>query len=419
MTRDSKGRQKSKCKEVIVKEKMTAAPRAPRRKGQSSKGGGRRKDARWNFSLHDMNVLGVGTLGGISMGSGDGKRSRTRDDELQNLGADTIISVDDSGGSLNKDSQVFEMDELVATIDGDTAFTVLSFPLNAGLAGTTPWLSALASQYERYEFLVFDAYYKSTVSGYATSGQIGRVTFAVDYDSLSAPPTTQKEVSSIDPHVDFMPMNNAILRLARKRMAAPEGKFVRTGLLPAGSGASAYDSGVLYVSVGGTTDTNQIGELHVRYKVRLFNPRLPESVPRMPNFFVSQAELSGATTLSASTAAPFVSFADNGLGLADPVAGVFTLPPGNFLIEFFSRYTASGGNITQATLSINVDGDTLTTGGAQDILVCATGAGITKSVCRASLYLQVDGSAEVKAMYLNTQTAGTQTGDFTARISLI
>jgi len=244
-----------------------------------------------------------------------------------------------------KKEQVVEEDEVISVVTGDSGFASESWQIQPGQVGTFPWLSRIGVLYERYRFEYLEVYYKPMVSGYSTEGQTGKVVIAADYDAAGSPPSILREAETMDPHVDGMPYQEMHLSLATARLTPPGGLFVRPGNLPAGTDVKTYDAGRIYFCAAGTNSSATVGELRVRYKVRFFNPRLPESVPVIANHIWTHASnLVVATTSGAHTVIPFSSgnFNPNGLNLS-VTAGVFTLPAGILKFALTWSFNHTGG----------------------------------------------------------------------------
>jgi hypothetical protein len=179
--------------------------------------------------------------------------------------------------------QIVEEDEVIGIISGTTGFGSTIFPLQPGLVSTFPWLSQVAALYQRYSFESLVLYYKPIVSGFATAGQTGKVILSTDYDSAAGDLTSYRNAETMDPHADGMPYEAIELILDPKRLSQGKlGKFVRRGPVPPNTDVKTYDSGNLYISTQGNATLDDIGELRVAYRVRLMNPRLPDTPTAMP-----------------------------------------------------------------------------------------------------------------------------------------
>jgi len=268
----------------------------------------------------------------------------------------------DNNTSLARRPQVIEQDEVIGIISGSNpgAFVSSVFAINPGQVSTFPWAAALAQLYERYRIEMLEFYYKPIVSGFAPSGQIGKVILSADYDAASALLTSYRQAESMDPHADGMPYEEICLRLDPRRCTGIDGKFVRQGILPAGNDIKTYDAGQLFVSVQGTTDLNPIGELRVRYRVSMMNPRLLNTGPANAQFVSAVVNASASTALVTGTPKAValdtvLSNPGNGIGVVVG-SNVATLHAGQYIISWVVQYGASGNVITSTASWVSRNG---------------------------------------------------------------
>jgi hypothetical protein len=172
-------------------------------------------------------------------------------------------------------SQVIEEDEYIGEVAGSVAFATTGYACNPGQALVFPWGNKVASLYEEYEFEMLEFYYKREVSEFSTNGQAGKVMLSFDFNAGDPAPLSKQQVEDSVPHVDGMPCTPVIrlpidCALLRRNL----GKFVRAGAQPANTDIKTFDAGRLYVSTFGNTNTSTIGELRVRYRVKLIKPVL-------------------------------------------------------------------------------------------------------------------------------------------------
>lgn len=180
--------------------------------------------------------------------------------------------------TTNRRIQVIEEDEFIADVNGSVNFATTQFAVNPGQSAVFPWGSRPSSNYSEYQFEYLEFYYKPEVSGFATQGQTGKVILSFDYDATATVPTTKQQVEAIDPHVDSLPCEAIKLVVDCAQIHKGDSKYVRPGTQPANTDLKTYDAGVLSVSTIGEANTTLIGELHVRYRVRLEKPLLDPAV---------------------------------------------------------------------------------------------------------------------------------------------
>jgi hypothetical protein len=178
----------------------------------------------------------------------------------------------------NVRSQLIVEDEFITDVVGSQDFATTAYPINPGQAGVFPWGSKIAALYEKYEFEYLEFYYKPIVNAFASQGGFGKVMLSAIYDALGTSPATKQQVEDSAPHSDCMPYESASLRLDRAQLRGLSGgKYVRPGAQPANSDLRVYDGGKFFFSTAQFSATGigtAIGELRVRYKVRVSYPLL-------------------------------------------------------------------------------------------------------------------------------------------------
>jgi len=201
--------------------------------------------------------------------------------------------------ATSRRAQTIEEDEYIGEVLSSTGFATTQYSANPGQPNTFPWGNRISQLYEEYEFEFLEFYYKREVSEFATAGTVGKVMLSFDYDASDIAPTTKQIVEDTVPHADGMPADPVIrLPIDCARMKKNPGKFVRPGAQPANTDIKTYDCGNLYVSTSGNQSTGAtLGELHVRYRVKLSEPILEAGIV--------QGGAMHFTSLTASTANNF------------------------------------------------------------------------------------------------------------------
>jgi len=270
-----------------------------------------------------------------------------------------------STGLRSKRECVVEEDEYIGAISGSVSFANTSYAINPGQATTFPWLSVQAKQWEKYRFEFLEFYYKREVSEFATNGTTGKVIMSVDFDASDAAPSSKTQMEDSDPRVDFMPSENGRmpLRSADLHSLYPT-LYVRPGGLPGSSDIKTYDAGNLNVATQGNQDTTEIGELRVRYRVRLSVPVLDSEVSIPKNNSVAFFKtLSAGLTTGVAYTLTWSQESANGIGAVN-TAGSIVLPAGNYLVDVNASYAALGSatnfSLTVAKNAVTVDTSLLT-----------------------------------------------------------
>jgi len=256
------------------------------------------------------------------------------------------------------------IDEDVGIISGNTGFGVEVLALNPGSPTTFPFVARIAQNYERYEFESLSFHYKPSVSVFATTGQQGFVGISATMDSAQAAPTAQNQADILyhSPIVETaFPTSISIPKSFLQSKSLREKFFVRqNGNIPGGNDPHTYDCGQLFVWTNGQTNGNQIGLLRVTGSVKLSNPALDFGVTAgaLPNYTVSLFTNVNFIIAASGVAfnIPFPTAQFNNLGITvDATNTIFTLPPGNFNIDFSGDVDLSAaGNGTGLTAQYNV-----------------------------------------------------------------
>jgi len=250
-------------------------------------------------------------------------------------------------------SQVIEEDEYIGEVAGSVAFATTGYACNPGQALVFPWGNKVASLYEEYEFEMLEFYYKREVSEFSTNGQAGKVMLSFDFNAGDPAPLSKQQVEDSVPHSDGMPCTPVVrLPIDCALLRRNPGKFVRAGAQPANTDIKTFDAGRLYVSTFGNANTSTIGELRVRYRVKLIKPVLEfASGDGGAVHFSSIA----ATTADNFAGAELQSGGTPGLLGITAAANVVTLPagiPGNYMLTLAvagatsasqPAFTVSGG----------------------------------------------------------------------------
>lgn len=175
----------------------------------------------------------------------------------------------EQNSSFGQGSQTISQDELVGTVQMTQAFRCISYEVQPGLSENYPWLSQVASLYQKYVIEDMVYYYKPLVSQYAPLGQQGRIVLSFDTDAAASPLTSLQQAEGMSPHSDGIPFERINLRLP-KRASAP--LYVRNATPPYGTDVKTYDAGKLFLCTEGGKSDEMSGELRVKYVVRLLLP---------------------------------------------------------------------------------------------------------------------------------------------------
>jgi hypothetical protein len=170
----------------------------------------------------------------------------------------TYESSQNKVGRVEAGTDIIESEVL-----GDNNFTTLGYAINPGIALRFPALSQEAKRFDCYEFTELSFRFVGTTVISTTVGQIG---LAFDPNPHSQAPTTQAKFSAYECHVaSSVYRPDGLTLTVPKRMLAGR-RYVRYGI--EGNSLFQYDPGMLVIMVRDEADSDPIGYVEVRYKVR-------------------------------------------------------------------------------------------------------------------------------------------------------
>lgn len=261
-------------------------------------------------------------------------------------------STKNTSSPRTRRSLLLEEDEYIGEVSSNPSntFQVDSFPVNIGQSKTFPWGSGVAkNNFEKYIFEYLEFYFKREVSEFAPNGSSGKVILSFISDASAGLPSNKQQMEDTFPHSDGMPSENIRLVIPSDMLKRlNDGHFIRPGGLPGSADIKTYDLGQFFIASQGITNASALlGELHVKYKCRVFYPILegPSLAPvntRVAAFYVSTA--GEAITSDTQYTVQFAS-ADpvNGLSAVN-TAGNFVLPVGNYLVSSTLILRVAGGD---------------------------------------------------------------------------
>jgi len=267
---------------------------------------------------------------------------------------------------------------------------------------------------KKYEFEFLEFYYKREVSEFATNGQVGKVMLSFDPDASDGPPSTKQNVEDSDPHVDGMPCENIILVVPPRMLKTlNDAHYVRPAGLPGGNDIKTFDVGNLFVSTQGIVNNVEIGELHVRYRVRLSIPVLPNSVAAPANNSVSMFQSTSAQTFTTAVATTSLNATatTNGLNVVN-TAGSMVPPIGNYLVTWEGTFVDSS---SEAFAIVNdFKKNTVSTLISNNRFLSVTSLGANQAVSLSgTAFVSANGTDAFTHTITLTGAAGTLTGSTT------
>nr|QKV51212.1 putative capsid protein [Crucivirus sp.] len=267
--------------------------------------------------------------------------------------------------------------EFIQDIVGSTSFNIQGFGINAGLAGTFPWLSQLAVNFEQYVVrgMVFE--FKTTSATSLASGTntaMGTVIMATEYNSSATNPASGGALFSSKAQMEnhefctsSIPSQSFIHAIECARGETPVScLYVRPGTVPSGTDQRLYDLGTFEIATVGMQAANIVGELWCTYDIELLKPVLYDAVGL--GILTDHYQLPVATVSTASpfgTTYPVAKVASSSLGSTITGTTIINLPYSSVYQSYFLVYAVKGAStvlttaIPQPTYSTGVSAPSL------------------------------------------------------------
>ncbi len=299
--------------------------------------------------------------------------------------------------------------EYVGEISGSIGFAVTQYPVNPGQVALFPWLSTIASRFERYRFHKLKFLYRTEKS----TATDGTVMFAVDYDASDAPPTSKTQLLQNEDKERKAPWQEFDMECTSQNLMHTDGLFIRPGMKPGGTDIKTYDVGNLLVATQGMSGTSAVGELWVDYDVELLTPVLESSTAPVA---LDVSQFSSASPQAFTSTVPTVVLlgtADvNGLGVVNNL-GTMTLPAGNYLL--IGSAEVAGTDVNNMTLRFLKNGAAIA---PSQLTSVNSGAADTSSSLTVHCYVSSSGSDTI-ALQVTANVTGSPTVDGTVDILAI
>lgn len=204
----------------------------------------------------------------------------------------------------------FQHREYLQDLLSSTTFNNVTYALNPGLASSFPFLSAIASNFEKYRWHGLSFYYR-TMSGTAvgsTSTALGTIVMATQYNALASAFQNKAEMENAQGANSGAPCYDLIHGVECAPKETPiERLYVRTGGVPSGADQRLYDLGEFNIAVVGcqSASNNTVGELWVTYDVELIQPKVPSgaglNLALTDHFVLPAAGISSSAYFSTAT----------------------------------------------------------------------------------------------------------------------
>lgn len=182
------------------------------------------------------------------------------------------------------------------------------YNVNPGLHSFSPFLSAIASNYEKYAIRGMAFEFVSATSPYASSGSLGTWMMAMEYNAASSAFTSKLAMENSDQCISARLDHCGMYGIECKPGSfATDWLYVRSALnpvsIPSGTPINFVDAGLFqFAMVSSIPAGLNMGELWVTYDIELANPRL-QTVGSLDNILYmpfSQYSADGAMYLPAT-----------------------------------------------------------------------------------------------------------------------
>jgi hypothetical protein len=170
------------------------------------------------------------------------------------------------------DRMVVAHSEYIGDIIGTTASFGIArtVALNPGIAASFPWLNQIASRYESYKFrklhFRFNTERPTTESGY--------IALVPDYDPTDPQPVDKVSAFQYASVAKAAPWQNLLQVSSSADLSRRKTYFNRLGAIMADENISLFDTGNMFVCVGGNSGTVNLGQLWCDYEVEFMTPQL-------------------------------------------------------------------------------------------------------------------------------------------------
>lgn len=191
--------------------------------------------------------------------------------------------------------------------------------LNPGMINSFPWLNEIASRFENYKFKKLNVRFlterPTTESGY--------VAIVPDYDPHDLQPVSKTAAFQYQGVAKCAPWEN-MTQVNAKPNLHKVGKefFVRQGILPGATDIALYDTGNIFICVGGNSGAVTLGEIWIDYEVELYTPQLDSSYGTSRSGYIDgQTLMTGLQPLGVS---PLIKFSRDQLCTYNDTTGYLT-----------------------------------------------------------------------------------------------
>jgi len=230
---------------------------------------------------------------------------------------------------------VFKKREFISNILATEDFTAVKFSFNPGISTSFPWLSGVATSFEKYVVKNVRFYFETSCPTIVA----GTVMMAPEFNVTDPIPESKQELLEYAYATRSPIWQNFEVKLQSKDIMSYKDYYIRGGMVPEGNDPRLYDPFYWIVAVDGAPDSiNDIGELWIEYEIELSLPQRINNFGYISNFKQFDLGPSGVNdtftlgqtvTLEAGTANVLIT-QDN--------LGYFTFPEGFSGIMYYTVF---------------------------------------------------------------------------------
>lgn len=188
-----------------------------------------------------------------------------------------VVTNSTSPPSFGSNRTIIRHREFIGNILGSTTFSINKWNVNPGDETTFPWLSTLATNYEKYRPIGIIFEFKSTSANAlnSTNTALGTVMMAPRYNAItSSEPSSKMEMLQIENCVSICPAESAMCGVECAKNYNPLGVLYVRRQLGDIDNEQMYDFCDFYLATEGMQAVATIGELWITYEIELLTPIL-------------------------------------------------------------------------------------------------------------------------------------------------
>lgn len=184
-------------------------------------------------------------------------------------------------GSAQDKGITYQHQEFLGDVTSSADWELTQFRVNPGLPESFPWLSTLASSFQKYRITGLVFYLRSTSSVAIASTDnlaLGTVLGAYQYNLYDAPPASKIDMLALSGSLSGKPSEDHIypMECAPSKNAFDVHLVRHTGVI---DDVAKYDHAIFNLATYGFPGEYALGELWVSYNITLMAPKIEDALP--------------------------------------------------------------------------------------------------------------------------------------------